>query len=227
MILPELQGQLGIEQDSFFFACDENYFDSYGIPLANSLKKFAPWSNIHIHIFNPRPDQLSWCASKKITASFECVDKTLDNIKTYYACVRFIRIPEIFKNTTKIISLDCDGIVVASISKEKFYNDTIVSKVLWREKQQKSLASSVFFGPDNFRNLYANYLKNYFNDDTFYWYLDQDIMDRMIVNKEVDITISHDWGWPKIKNNTLIWTGKGSRKLEEKFQTEILKFKHV
>ena len=47
----------------------------------------------------------------------------------------------------------------------------------------------------------------------------------MIENKEVEITTMNDWGWPKIKQGTLIWTGKGDRKHNLEFKNMLSKYK--
>jgi hypothetical protein len=218
MILPVIQGQTNIKQDSFYFGANYTYLELYGKALCLSLKKYAPWSHIHVHLFNPLAEQLTWLNNHNITCSYEYVDESLEEIKTYYACVRFIRIPEIFLNNTRIISLDADGLAVNDIAKEKFINDTNVSKVLWREKHQQSLASSVLYGPDKFRFRYADLLKKHFLDDNFKWFLDQNIMDNMIAAKEVEIFTEKDWGNSKIGRQTLIWSAKGDKKSNDKFQ---------
>lgn len=225
MILPKILGDLNISQNSFYIGCDSSYFDVYGIPLINSLITHAPWANIHVHLFNPTTSQIDWIKNKNKTCSYEFLDNSISEIKTYYACVRFIRVPEIFLPNTRVIGLDCDGIAITKIFKEKFLNDTTQSKVLWREKQQTGLASSVFFGPDDFRDRYAEKLKLFFKNDNFKWYLDQNIMDEMIKNKEVEITTINDWGWPKIKQGTLIWTGKGNRKHNLEFKNMLSKYR--
>jgi hypothetical protein len=224
MILPIVLGDTNIDQDSLYFGCDSVYFKKYGIPLINSLKEHAAWANIHAHIFNPEQSQLAWCKDNNITASYEFIDINTRELNTYYACVRFIRIPEIFNNNVRVISLDCDGIAIRKISKDKFLEDTNSSKIFWREKQQKSLASSVFFGPDDFRLRYADKLKSYFDSDNYGWYLDQNVMDEMIANHEVEITTSADWGWYKTKGTVMIWTGKGNTKDEPAFQELIKKY---
>lgn len=224
MDLPIINGNVDIKKHGFYFACDSKYFDLYGIALSNSLKEFALWANIHVHIFNPTDIQITWCKENNVTCSYEYIDENLPEIKTYYACVRFIRIPEIFQKNTRIICLDADGIAIQPISEDIFLEYTERSMIFWREKQQKSLASSVFFGPDEFRYLYSNNLKKYFDSDTYSWYLDQNIMDEMIKNKEVEITKSHIWGWMKTKGGTLIWTGKGSKKFDPDFINKLNQF---
>jgi hypothetical protein len=212
MVLSKIYGDLGIANNSFYFGCDSVYFEKYGISLINSLQKHATWANIHVHIFNPLNMHIELCKQKRVTCTYE--DITFSNMSptTYYSCVRFIRIPEIFTNTARIISLDCDGIAVKEIPKEIFLEFTEISTVLWRAKHQRSLASSVFFGPDDFRVVYAKRLKEYFTSNTAEWYLDQNVMDEMIMCNEVNTTDSTIWGSTKHKTEILIWTGKGNIK---------------
>lgn len=218
MILPAVKGTVNVKNNSFYFAADSAYFTSYGKSLCLSLKKFAPWANIHVHLFNPTADHLNWLVRDNVTTSYEYIDADLKEIKTYYACVRFIRIPEIFDDAARIISLDADGIAVRPITEEKFLYDTESSKVLWREKQQQSLASSLFFGPDNFRHQYAQELISYFLTDNFNWFLDQNILDYMVTKKIASVYNNRDWGNSKIGKKTLIWSAKGNRKNNEEFQ---------
>lgn len=218
MKLPSIILKNKIKIDSFYFGCDSVYFSTYGKSLVKSLKKFASWANIHVHLFNPTSIDIEWLKDNKCTHSYEFVDANISEIKTYYACVRFIRIPEIFSSTARIISLDADGIAVRPITKEKFINDTNFSKVLWREKHQQSLASSVLYGPDEFRVAYATQLSKYFLEDNFKWFLDQNVMDRMIGSNEVKTFTEKDWGNSKIGKHTLIWSAKGDKKLNNEFQ---------
>lgn len=218
MLLPNIQGNVNIVKDGFYFAADKNYFDLYGKALCLSLKEFAPWANVHVHLFNPFPTQLEWLRKNNVTASYETVDDSFKEIKTYYACVRFVRVPEIFHPDARVISIDADGVAVKPILKEKFLRYTETSKVLWREKQQQSLASSVIFGLDDFRLRYANKIKQHFLNDNVKWFLDQNILDEMIFNKEVSIFTERDWGNSKIGKNTLIWSAKGDKKNNEEFQ---------
>lgn len=218
MILPEIKGQTNISGNSFFFGADSLYFEQFGKTLAKSLRKHAGWANIHVHLYNPNDEQIEWCRKNQLTASYEYISEDCKDLRTYYACVRFIRIPEIFKSDARIISLDCDGIAVAPITKDKFLKDTEKSAVLWRSKNQRVLASSIFFGADDFRVKLANRLAPYFETDSFKWFLDQVVMAEMMHDKEVSIVEFRDWGNPKIGVNTLIWTVKGDQKSDPEFQ---------
>jgi hypothetical protein len=71
MNLPTFYGSL--EQNSFYIytACDEHYFDEFAEPLINSIQANTDLG-IHIHIFNPRQDQIDYCnAQPRVSVSYE------------------------------------------------------------------------------------------------------------------------------------------------------------
>jgi hypothetical protein len=225
MTLPEIQGQKNLSGNYFYFGCDHVYFNEYGKPLALSLRKHAPWAKVHCHLFNPTDEQLVWCDLNNVSLTYEIVDDSIFEIKTYYACVRFIRIPEIFEKSSRIISLDCDSIVIAPLSQDKFLEDTNETKVFWRTKGNKSLASLIIFGTDEKRYRYADNLKEHFINDTFKWFLDQDVLDDMISKNQFGITTDVYWGSTGKKKTSAIWSGKGDRKFDQEFQRLIKEYK--
>jgi len=82
MIIPPLQGKL--DQEGFFIyaAADEIYFDLYAKSLINSVIKNTPEYGVHIHIYNPRPDQIDFCNKPKVSCTYEYIDEQIfDNIK--------------------------------------------------------------------------------------------------------------------------------------------------
>lgn len=70
MIIPELQGKLSCQDYFLYGACDEKYFDEFGKILISSIKKNSN-DNIHIHIFNPRSDQLDFCEVNGVSFTYE------------------------------------------------------------------------------------------------------------------------------------------------------------
>lgn len=70
MIIPPLQGKLSAPDFFIFAACDEHYFDDFAPSLVNSIIKNTNHT-IHLHIFNPRDDQLTFCSKKNISFTFE------------------------------------------------------------------------------------------------------------------------------------------------------------
>lgn len=226
MILPDIYGNKSLQGKFFYFGCDTKYFEEYGKILANSLKIHAPWAVTHCHIFNPTSEQLDWCKAKGVSVSYEYIDPNIREANTYYACVRFIRIPEIFDASARIIALDCDSVAVEDLPEMQFTLDTSSTKVFWRTKGNKSLASTVLFGPDNTRTEYAEELKKSFADDSYKWFLDQDVMDKMISENRFGTTTDTTWGTTApTKKKGLIWTGKGEKKLSQEFQNMLERYK--
>jgi hypothetical protein len=75
MIIPPVLGNL--DQPSFFIyaAADATYFDQHARPLINSVLTHTPDCGIHIHIYDPRPDQLEFCRSRPgVSVSHETLD---------------------------------------------------------------------------------------------------------------------------------------------------------
>lgn len=73
MIIPPLHGNL--EQPSVFVyaAADQNYFDEFGKTLINSILQNTSMG-VHIHLFNPRDDQLEFCNKKdRVSVTYEYV----------------------------------------------------------------------------------------------------------------------------------------------------------
>lgn len=70
MIIPPLQGKLTHTDFFIYGACDEKYFDEFGRVLVNSIRKNSD-NNIHLHLFNPRQDQLNFCNENDVSVSYE------------------------------------------------------------------------------------------------------------------------------------------------------------
>ncbi len=76
MIIPPLEGKLNHSDFFIYGACDEKYFDEFGKSLINSIQKNSN-NNIHLHLFNPRQDQLDFCQNKNVSYSYEHVSLEL------------------------------------------------------------------------------------------------------------------------------------------------------
>jgi hypothetical protein len=72
MQLPELKRNITCNGFFIYAACDEKYFDEFGKSFINSAKLNAK-CQIHLHLFNPRQDQLDFCNYKNISYTFEYV----------------------------------------------------------------------------------------------------------------------------------------------------------
>jgi hypothetical protein len=222
MILRPLEVSPRLTGNFFYFAADSKYFDLYGKALALSLLQHAPWSKVHVHLYNPTNDQLDWCDQKTVSYSQELIDVNNKEFNTLCACIRFIRIPEIFEPSARIISFDCDVIANKLIPLAKFIEATDTSKITIR-KGGKSLASAISFGLDDFRNRYSGRLNESFKQNNIYWFLDQDILDSMMIEKPIS-KLSSEWTGTKMTPDRMIWTAKGSRKHENEQYVNLLNF---
>lgn len=222
MILDNLKIENKLNGNFFYFAADSKYLDLYGKALALSLQEQAPWATIHIHIYNPTDEQKSWCKERNVSFSEEEVNINHPEFRTLCACLRFIRVPEIFNDYSRIISFDCDVLANNKIPKEKFLDSTNSSAVTIR-KGNKTLASAISFGLDNFRHEYSTRLKENFEKDNIYWFLDQHVLDQMNVEGKIK-QLNPEWTSTKMTPDRMIWTAKGNRKTEKVQYVDLLNY---
>jgi hypothetical protein len=206
----------------FYFAADSKYFDAYGKALALSLLKHAPWAKVHVHLYNPSPDQRIWCDQRKISFTEDIIDESNPEFRTLCACIRFIRISEIFDQSARVISFDCDVIANNTIDKDIFFEDTETSSITIR-KGGKSLASAISFGLDTFRDEFRKRLLNHFEKDEIYWFLDQDVLDAMMRESPLR-QLNPAWTSTKMTPDRMIWTAKGDRKNANVQYVNLLKY---
>lgn len=75
MQLPQMIGQPTVDDFFIYSACDEKYFDEFGKSLINSIKANSN-NQIHLHIFNPRQDQLDFCHGR-VSFTYEFVEESI------------------------------------------------------------------------------------------------------------------------------------------------------
>jgi len=267
MILPPLLGNL--TQSGFFIyaAADTDYFDAYGIPLINSVNRNTS-HGIHMHIYNPRPDQIELCQrTERVSVSWETfdselfasavkfwlqadlpepyvsrrnkmlgikvVDRTLPlnaNLeiwlrKTYYACVRFIRLAQLLDQARPFLAIDVDGLVRGPFDFE--FND---GKDFYLHAKEKGghLAGAVLGTAQpaclDFVKQLANNIQVQFEQDNIYWFLDQHCLDNLVnqYNKGLLPMTYIDWN---MNLSSAIWSAKGKRKYINAFLEELSRYK--
>jgi hypothetical protein len=71
MKLPDMIGSCK-QSDAFFYtACDQQYFDDFAVTLINSIARNTGMG-VHVHIFNPRDDQIKWCQQQsRLSVTYE------------------------------------------------------------------------------------------------------------------------------------------------------------
>jgi hypothetical protein len=71
MKMPPLLGNLNQSNFFIYTACDVEYFDEFGPALINSVLKNTQ-HGIHLHLYNPRPDQVAYCRNlDRVSVTYE------------------------------------------------------------------------------------------------------------------------------------------------------------
>lgn len=265
MDLPPIQGQLDQTEFFLYAAADAGYFDRFGLPLINSIKRNSTYG-LHLHLYNPRPDQILLCqSSHHVSVTWENLyqhqfESTLDfwsqpNIpepyysrrnkmlglkqftdcanleswiyKTYYACMRFVRMAELITQPRRFLEIDIDGLVRGMFD-NRFKDDDQFDFYLYEKKKGGHLAGAILFTDKSkaldFIQDLAGEIKTEIRKDNIYWFLDQNCLDRCVPRyRRGLLPISYiDW---HMQIDSAIWSAKGRRKELEIFQTELEKYR--
>lgn len=207
-----------IKKKGFYCPSDTGYFNTWTKLFIASAKKHAPWAHIHVHIFDPVPGDFEWCKQHNISISSEITPveycDSIDTKKDFWVNARFVRLTEIYEDNVPVIAIDSDSLFKNDLFESAFDADMHTSWVTVRGDDNASLGSAVGFGLDNFRNQYRDKLMHHWG--TFKWFLDQIILDEMLLANNVramDLRYS-DFN---SQDKSYIWTGKGSRKFKKRF----------
>lgn len=76
MNLPPIQGNHNQKEFFIYAACDHVYFTEFGAAFINSVRCNTDY-DIHIHLFNPTPEQIDYCQRRGVGVTWEHVHQTL------------------------------------------------------------------------------------------------------------------------------------------------------
>lgn len=215
------------KKEVVFAACDSVYFIKFGISfiVSSLLCRHAT----HIHIVNPtdKIKKIVYALNKKnnlFTFSFHNMDFSnfdKESIKTYYACMRFLVIPSLFKidKDIKLMVLDIDAIIKKTLI---FPNENIglFLREYNKEIKFKILASILYvtYKHIDFINATNSIIAHHQKNNTMKWYIDQIALYKSykgkIEEKDTYIFTQKYCGWDS-ENGEYIWTAKGNRKYED------------
>lgn len=88
MIMPPINGNVSQAGFFIFAAADTIYFDTHAKPLINSILTNTPEIGCHIHIYDPRPDQIEFCNKPGVSCTYETTDARQFDAVTQYWCQR-------------------------------------------------------------------------------------------------------------------------------------------
>jgi hypothetical protein len=255
MIIPPSKGTCTQTGPFVYAACDSEYFDEFGREFVNSIQQHTSFGiHIHVFnptqaqlefcqsravsvtyesvpfdwFSNISTDQLT---PKQLERTHTAMEKGHDQSvaerlrKTYYACVRFIRLQELFSGSNTVFAADIDAVVrcaIPELSTHDFYIHHITGK------KARFLAGGLWLNPNTgtvkFLQEYADSLRSSIEQDYIYWGLDQDVLDPIVPKYQYgNLPMAYiDWN---MQPDSYVWTAKGKRKDLEIFKSEKLKYK--
>ena len=251
MMLPELHGTLSAKDFFIYAACDQKYFDDFAISLINSILVNSK-NYIHLHLFNPRTDQIDFCIKKSISYSYEYIDleqfnsaadrlksiesdekqRTLNAMKKGEDVSIQERMMKTYFACARFIRLSqlvtdqkCFAIDVDAIVRKSLPILDNSDLYIYRVTGNKArfLAGGIYTNNKNFLDEYSKELEKFLNQDHLYWGLDQDILEN-IVPKYQWSPLPYDLIDWEMKSNSYIWTAKGTRKNLSIFVNEKRKY---
>ena len=250
-MLPELHGTLSAKDFFIYAACDQKYFDDFAISLINSILVNSK-NYIHLHLFNPRTDQIDFCIKKSISYSYEYIDleqfnsaadrlksiesdekqRTLNAMKKGEDVSIQERMMKTYFACARFIRLSqlvtdqkCFAIDVDAIVRKSLPILDNSDLYIYRVTGNKArfLAGGIYTNNKNFLDEYSKELEKFLNQDHLYWGLDQDILEN-IVPKYQWSPLPYDLIDWEMKSNSYIWTAKGTRKNLSIFVNEKRKY---
>jgi hypothetical protein len=145
--------------------------------------------------------------------------------RTYFACARFLRLNELTSSLRSCFAIDIDAVVRKNIDPLPATTDLYIHFI--PGKKQRFLAGGLYFtGTPGSKKILENYthlLKLKIEQDEIHWGMDQDLLfDILSKSSWKNLPIAYiDWYMNK---NSYIWTAKGTRKEQDVFVNEKLKY---
>jgi hypothetical protein len=255
MIIPPLHGTCTQTQPFIYTACDSDYFTEFGRAFVNSIQKntqfgihihlfnptadqldFCQQKNVSVTHESVLFDLFTGISTdclepKQLERTHTAMKKGNDQSvadrlrKTYYACVRFIRLQQVFTGSTTVFAADIDAIVRSNIPALSTDQDFYIHHITGAKA--RFLAGGLWLNPgggsSNFLQEYAQILRSSIEKDYIYWGLDQDVLDPIVPRYRFgNLPINYiDWN---MSPSSYVWTAKGTRKESAVFVNEKKKY---
>jgi len=197
---------------NILISCDQHYYETWGIPLLNSIRYHNPNANLHCHIVNPDNNNIL----KGVSITSENKNFSSDECKiAYLQAARFLVAAEKFSNNDLVIVLDADTICTRSINQQELTKLSLNQYVLKHHKQDRWLAGFIAFNNNGLREEFKRKLIS-ISDDQWKWGRDQLILNQLA--DDFNYVSANTWmNIGKNKNNSVFLTLKGAQKTTEKY----------
>lgn len=218
------------EEFTIMAACDSVYLRDHAKGFITSCA--LAQNNVHIHVTNPSEEDNKYlqflCEGYKIlypeghmTTSHDNMDTssfTKSERRTFYACNRYIVVPDVVKCNVLILDIDCFVMsnIVPFEEDVGLYLRKPIGNDKWEIEGNKLAAGAVYVNKNHldFIGYTKEVILDHISRREMRWFLDQLALirayDHFPEKKYVTITEKFlDWSFRK---NSKIWTGKGSKK---------------
>ena len=146
--------------------------------------------------------------------------------KTYYACMRFVRLSQIIGEPVKFLAIDVDGLVRAPFLTE-LPDSSKCDFHLYEKEKGGYLAGALLFNNTmpslQFIHHLAQSIRTEIEKDNIYWFLDQYTMELVVPNYNSGLLPKSYIDW-HMNADSAIWSAKGKRKELAVFKQEQQKY---
>lgn len=160
---------------------------------------------------------------RTVTAMGKGQDSSLQHRiqRTYFACARFIRLSQLIRPTTSALAIDIDAVVRKDFLHLSNLQDFYIHHI--SGKKSRYLAGGIYLtgksGGYEFLQEYAKILQTQIEQDSWYWGIDQDVLDCLVPKYRWAQLPAEFIDWD-MRPNSYVWTAKGTRKNLEIFVNE-------
>ena len=207
-------------------ACDQKYYEEWGIELLKSTRYYNPssWLTLHCHIVNPSK---GFEQVKDVDYTTEALPVLEEPVSIpYLQSVRFLvasnKLP-----TEQVMILDADTVCTKELLPESFNDVTSNVTVLHHHKKlaiHPWLCGFVTLGTGQFRHDFAD---NLLKKDILEWEYghDQDVLNMLSNQYEFNEATTNWICMGKQNPNSVFLTLKGTHKLNPKYTNQFERYK--
>ena len=203
-------------------ACDQKYYDKWGIELLKSTRYYNPssWLNIHCHIVNP---SLGFEQVKDVDYTTEKYDNpSIEYLQGARFLVASDKLP-----TEQVMILDADTVCTREFLQQDFDVVTSNVTVLKHHKQfalHPWLCGLVTLGTGNFRHEFADKLSSLPVSSWPYGH-DQDVLNSLSDKYSFNEATTNWMCMGKQNPKSVFLTLKGTHKLNPKYTNQFERYK--
>lgn len=223
-----------------FVTCDVEYMKTYGYDMIRSCIKHGQNVLCGIAINSHDYSQRNFNPIANIDiGTGQCHflmyynDGEYLHDRGFFTNFRFLCLPSILHNYDEMLVLDIDGIVRKPIIWEEF-NKSIgirqriqssVSDPVAREGSNV-LAGALYLRNDEIGQSYIRNVKQHIMKEGMAWFIDQVVLWRELqkLDESHFFQMNGKYVDYKFQDSSIVWTGKGKRKHDKKFQNEKRKY---